>query len=601
MRKRYVFILIVMALTYVSCIKKEIHADNEVLQDVEQILWDNKQYAVSDSLLETIDTTSLSRKDKMIWYLFKEHLLLEELGSNLTDSKLSMVIPYFEDMDALWYAGHGHFLQGKIDLWHNKIEESMFHFKQAEEYLLLCEHVPNRIMYNLYYQMATCSNVEYIKSVTYEYCEKMIPYAQRDSNYRALSVAYKLMGNVLSGLSALPNESIPKQDIINLYDSSLYYFRKLENYKYPEDIYNIMYNRATVIDDTVTMYHCSKLLVDSFQFLPNAVPLIRHYVRNNQYDSARIYVDIFAPDTLANMRNRNWSIKYYTYYNAVCLEAEKQYKESSKIFHTLYDNLTHEVASTERARVHTVSQKYDVEKEQRRNLELKVDKLQLRILLIIIGSGAILLLFVFLIYRAKSKQKQERLEAENALHAQHIAALNKEVAMKRESMLQTLLQRIELTQKFQLECMKADNNGTIVTSQLPLWAQRFFEEQLLNSEDKSKLLKDEFNKIYYNMLVSLKADYPRLTKADLLMCVLITLHLSITDTCVLMSVPKQTVWNRRNRIKEHIGLSDTDMLEGFFDAYAFKMVEKEYARLVREERILKEISEQQNNNSITTQ
>ncbi len=482
MRKSYILMILSLILTCVSCGSKDSYPDGNELVYAEHILWKN-QFNTCDSLLQTIDTTSLNETEKMIWMLLKEHILLEELGSNLSHSNLFVIIPYFEGINALWYAGHAHFLQGKEHLLHNNTIQSMEHFQKAEEYLLREDSIPNRIMYNLYHQMAICANIELNEEANYHYCEQMIPYAQKDSNYYALSVAYQSMASSLNKQSITTNQPELTQLAISLFDSSLYYSRLIE----------ISNDELSYTED-------------------NAV------------------VDILQNEDISTILDGN-----------------------------------------------TVVQ------EQSINSAEETDKVQLSILLISIIEGVVIILLIWFISRINTRHKEQGVQTEYSNREHYIAYLQKELLLKRENMFHTLLHRSELIKKFKEEYIKQTDKEDIVLSELPDWAQNILEEFLLSNDENSKILQEDFNKMYYNMLVSLKEDYPRLTKADLLMCVFITLHLSITDTCILMSVPKQTVWNRRNRIKEHIGLNESDVLEDFFDKYAFKVFETEYNRSIQEQ------------------
>ncbi len=556
----------------VSCTKEDPQMPNEELQKIERYIWE-KEAAAGQALWQEQDTSVYSMDDKQVFLLYEEHLNLLEQGKTYQLKGVSELTNYFIERKMYKEAGHAAFIQGRVRIMNNDEESAILFFKQAEELAEKDTLASAYLFSELYYQMARCYRVEKLSIVAYTYCEKVLPYAYQTQNYFLLSETYKLMANIQSDKRRMDN--IPTQTIVNLYDSALYYYHLTPN-RHPGNYHVISYNRAELLTDSVGIITHSRYLVDSIGFLPNAVILTSYYLRNSQVDSARYYLTKFAPDTLSTRRNTRWSKEQYNYYNAYCLLQENRPSEAAYLFRQLYENLKDELAETEQTRTYQVSRQYDVEKEQRERLEVEVQKQRLIILLFIVGASVCLLVLAFFIYRVSLQRKQDQLEAQNQLQEQRIESLNNDIKTKQESMRKTLLRRIELTRRAHLERMRAAEKDQDLLEQLPQWAQTYFNEQLLNNEQTSQELRNEFNMIYYHVLDALKQEYSRLTKADLLMIVLIILRIPLADVSLLLAMPKQSIWNRRNFLKERLLLSKDADLDAFIHTHTRELIEQQF-------------------------
>ena len=67
--------------------------------------------------------------------------------------------------------------------------------------------------------------------------------------------------------------------------------------------------------------------------------------------------------------------------------------------------------------------------------------------------------------------------------------------------------------------------------------------------------------MYANLLRDIQNYYPKITEKDLQYIALAKSGLSINDMCYLLDVSERTLWNRRQRIKGHIGNADMDVDE----------------------------------------
>ncbi len=556
--KIWLFLSILLCSSCTNTDKKTYHP---LLIEAEQVLWSQKGDSCLHFLAD-IDTTNMNTFDKNVWLLYQEHAYIRSRSNKnrppiLTADKL---ISYFKRQHAVSYTSHAYYIRGaEYYLITDAPDSAMLCFKNAEYYALQSPIPSAYLLGTLYSQMGLTFRTNGNLQESYEHSKKAIPYQLQTHRYINAATSYSRMA------SSYP-DTLQKDHILALYDSAIYY-NQLGGQTVEYYIYQ--YNKAVYSHDTDQMFQYGKYIVDSLHNKVTAIALVQHYIRKQQADSARYYLEIFAADTLSTNNNNRWSKEKYHWGEASCLLLEGKTKEAAEKFRALYYDVSSDIESIDEKRTDAISHKYDIEKEQRERLEVEVEKQRLWLLLALTISGIAVLLLMFFMYRERTRRKQAQLEAQNIIQSQHIETLNKELNIKRDSLRKTLLQRIELTRQLHLQQMKTGEQEQ--KEELPPWAQDFIDSQLLTNESISQTLYQEFNTLYYNMLTALKTDYPRLTHADLLMCILITLRLPITDVCILFGVPKQTVWNRRNLIKERIGLQRQDDIQAWMEKYALQL------------------------------
>ena len=180
--------------------------------------------------------------------------------------------------------------------------------------------------------------------------------------------------------------------------------------------------------------------------------------------------------------------------------------------------------------------------------------LALFIVAVVILAGLIVLVLV------SSRRRAQRL-IETSEREMQIARLRSEVEIRRSSMGRLLAQRIQMSKSMQ-ESMKRHKEDKV-----PAWVQEFVETNLVMTEEQWALFQQEFNANYSNYLVRLKQEHPSLTASDLQVIALTVLGVDISDICRLLNLTKRTIWGRRLRIKEHLGLSSENQLDEWLLAH----------------------------------
>jgi len=81
------------------------------------------------------------------------------------------------------------------------------------------------------------------------------------------------------------------------------------------------------------------------------------------------------------------------------------------------------------------------------------------------------------------------------------------------------------------------------------------------SDSEWQYYMEEINHIFNNKLSHLMNSYPQLTDKDLNVITLICLKLDISDCCSLLNMTKNTLYHRRNIMKERMGINKDKELE----------------------------------------
>ena len=96
---------------------------------------------------------------------------------------------------------------------------------------------------------------------------------------------------------------------------------------------------------------------------------------------------------------------------------------------------------------------------------------------------------------------------------------------------------------------------------IPNWAQQFIDSNIFSTEEQWETFFSEFNACYGDLLNRLQQSYPRLTNTDIQAIALYILGLDNADICLLLGLTQRTIWSRRMRIKDRVGLGEKESLD----------------------------------------
>ena len=131
-----------------------------------------------------------------------------------------------------------------------------------------------------------------------------------------------------------------------------------------------------------------------------------------------------------------------------------------------------------------------------------------------------------------------------------------EIEKRRLSLFAKLQSRIESTIRFEELKLRLPKDSGLKSSCMDEMLQQF----VLTEEEWQSYI-DEVNLIFNNFIEKLSIDFPTITIADKIVIALITLQLDITSTCSILGINKNTMYRRRNTIKERLSLDKSVDLE----------------------------------------
>ena len=102
---------------------------------------------------------------------------------------------------------------------------------------------------------------------------------------------------------------------------------------------------------------------------------------------------------------------------------------------------------------------------------------------------------------------------------------------------------------------------------IPQWAKEFIDSNIFSSEEQWQQFFEEFEACHDNILKELQTAYPRLTSTDLQVMALYMLGMDNADVCLLLGLTQRTIWSRRMRIKNRIGLAEKENIDKWLEEF----------------------------------
>lgn len=232
------------------------------------------------------------------------------------------------------------------------------------------------------------------------------------------------------------------------------------------------------------------------------------------------------------------------------MEALKEYKQAYHLIESAYlrqDTIFREQLQSQS---YKIDKQFDLTEKEKENAALKLAN---RTKIICITLLIILLLLILLLFQRRNiihKQKQAALEINQQKLEFELREKELENNRKHELLLSKLQQRIEMTLRF-----NKIQQGVINPKKQEDFVDTMLNQIILVKKEWQYYI-DETNSLYNNKLVDLKEKYSELTPTDLIVIVLISLGLDISDSCVLLNLSKETMYVRRKRIKKHLNLDN---------------------------------------------
>lgn len=405
------------------------------------------------------------------------------------------------------------------------------------------------------------------------------------------------------------NYSIVYKNIANMYlklnevDSAFKYLKLAELYiekndsgewkdEYMDNGYGEVYFRKGNLDSAKYFYlktvKDTSLRENWYPLVHANVSLAQVFMDQGQHDSCIYYMDRFFLCPCLDYSTQIWLHNLKAdYYKE--LGYEDKYLEHHNIASLLKDSLidqqsenNNKLSELNRTRKNLIEENLKIKVEKNKLTEEKVvlmeEKNKALSVVMILLAVLFVLGILFLVFRFRKKKKL--FEIEEKL----LKSTLSETKLKKEKLeLEVKAKNLDLSQLGSNLALKIDllnnqkealnelvnTNGEeeikeILTNQITEIENNSFIDEKLNSFEGQL---DEINK---KLFLSLKEDFPVLTKNDIQICALHLLGLSTKEISLVRNVTPKSIQVNRYRIKKKLNLSEEDDFILFIEKYALK-------------------------------
>ena len=485
--------------------------------------------------LDEIDASKLSEYEKNRYRLTEAHLMLKRELRLPPETNMEALAKYFVSCKDESSASEAYYIQGAYLNWLGQNTQAMQYLKKAESYPAV-----SIIRGMTYYKMGRISESEQLYAIALENYQKALPYLEEAGLPLYLASVYRELGRNTNNEAR--NQYFDKALVAARFmgDSILYM--------------DIRYAQLAIIQPNapeiarICQHMCHQVGRKRY-----AYDLVKYYIRTHKADSAKIYLDILAADTTAQI----WSAQQHALWESQYLHLKGRNKEAYESLYDLYNAYYKEVEEQGRASAFVAAQHYDNEVEKAKNLQLQLDRQRLYIILgaVLVSVLCLVILAILFISHQRAKHLIEKTKNE-----EEIANLQNELKIRRESLKRIINQRIELSKNLQEAILSHKKEESI-----PQWAKDYIDQNIFSTEEQWQGFLKEFEGAYGNILTRLQNTYPRLTSTDLQVIALYILGIDNSDICLLMGATQRTIWSRRMRIKNRIGLGEKESLNKWLE------------------------------------
>ena len=525
-------IIIITLLACCSCSRKIVIESSELQEAISQVWLDAD---LAQERLDEIDASKLSEYEKNRYRLTEAHLMLKRELRLPPETNMEALAKYFVSCKDESSASEAYYIQGAYLNWLGQNTQAMQYLKKAESYPAV-----SIIRGMTYYKMGRISESEQLYAIALENYQKALPYLEEAGLPLYLASVYRELGRNTNNEAR--NQYFDKALVAARFmgDSILYM--------------DIRYAQLAIIQPNapeiarICQHMCHQVGRKRY-----AYDLVKYYIRTHKADSAKIYLDILAADTTAQI----WSAQQHALWESQYLHLKGRNKEAYESLYDLYNAYYKEVEEQGRASAFVAAQHYDNEVEKAKNLQLQLDRQRLYIILgaVLVSVLCLVILAILFISHQRAKHLIEKTKNE-----EEIANLQNELKIRRESLKRIINQRIELSKNLQEAILSHKKEESI-----PQWAKDYIDQNIFSTEEQWQGFLKEFEGAYGNILTRLQNTYPRLTSTDLQVIALYILGIDNSDICLLMGATQRTIWSRRMRIKNRIGLGEKESLNKWLE------------------------------------
>lgn len=495
-----------------------------------QILWESVPQA--REALDKMDTANIDLYNRMLYRLTDEHIRLKTHQFDNPDT-LDAVLAYFQEKEYSALAGEARYIQGTEWMHLKMFDIAVYRLKEAQ-YLLQKDDRDSFLLGMTHYRIGSMLDMELSYEMAFEEyrdaLQKIKPYGKN----RYISCLYRDLARTYCVNDM--TEDVSRQRRIWL-DSALFYCNPTED----SLIYwNIRYYQEQLSkeNDPSMLFTIARKGLDTYQYTQAANRITEYYLDRNRIDSAAYYLQLYAADSSNTHWNNDRYHELHARYTFISGQPIDAYHEMIE----LYNNYNQRINNESSKRIDHILNQYDLQVEKEDKQQVLIERQNLLLAIIGIGTISTLLVFALVIltlYHRKSKVVQELKSKE-----------------KTEKLKQQLKERLSVTQHF---------NTLLLHNKVPKDAYQVLKkinaEITLPIKEQEEIWLESFEEVTNKLLKQLSTKYPALTKADCRLIMYIYLGFPIHDICIITNTSKDTIWRRRNRIKQHIGLAENEDLD----------------------------------------
>ncbi len=532
--------ILLICFIFVSC---QVHyTRNKTILEAEKIM-----FTATDSsfrLLSSIQQPEkMSKADYAAWCLNYTYAYLKLNKEIKSDSLIRIALNYYENSSLKKQSGTAYYLLGCINMKLKNDTVAIKAFKQAEG--ILTETTENKLLGLTEFSIGYLCMKDEIYNQSLSYFKNSLKYFYLSKDkiyqayaYREISDMYYEMDypfkNVLYYSNLALKLSKEAGDSINYYNILC---------RQGELLYNRDYNRS------------KEYILKGYRVLPDkksyyATILSYLYAKLNKPDSANYYLRISSSDKF-DINSKKIRLITTAYlkrgagnYKSAFEDMEKAYLLRDSIFQKRI-----------KSQLYSIDKQYDSAKKEKEKDELKISN---RNKVILIGVLLIVILVIsisLLLANRNHKKKQTDHAMEKQRLEYEINTKRLENDKKREILLAKLQNKIENTLRF--ERLKL---GVKEENKFENFIEEITKQSVFSDKERDYYI-DEADDLFDGKITRLKTENPQLTKQDLIVITLISLQIKIADSCILLNMSQNTMYKRRDRIINHIGLSSITELE----------------------------------------
>lgn len=533
------FTIFNIAFIFISCTHQYTH--NELILKAEKLLDTSPDSAYV--LLNSIhNPQKLSTADYAAWCLQYTHACYKLQKGFTSDSIIRVSVDYYRNSKLKKQSGTAYYLLGCVSELLHKNKEAMEAYKESENALSTTDEFKLKGLVQFSMGYICMQDEMYNKSL--EYFRKSLSFFKKSDNKKYSAYALRDISKIYNQLN-YPLDSV--LDYSNQALKLAYETADSVNY------YSILSHQGILLYDKDYNRSITYLL-KSFRYFPSnqsyySAFLSYSYSKLNDTQSANYYLKIsgqaqgYTIDKLVGLH----AAAIIAYNKADFRNAYKYLEES----YVIRDSMTSENMASQ---LHIIDKQYDLTQKEIENKSLKIANQTNYIWITTLAAGFLILLALFLFIRLKFKQKQ----AEDEIEKQRLKFSRENIEIqnrqKRELLLAKTQHKIENTLMF-----NRLNKSIMAQGKREEFIEEISKQSTLSEKDWADFVK-EVDNLFDSKISELKNEFNNLTDADCIVISLICLKINIPDSCLLLDMNKNTLYNRRKTIKLRLNLdADTDL------------------------------------------